>query len=61
LISNLQTDAKPIKDAMNQFNTFLNDLETKYINNKIIFLTDNPAFDIANLDYNLGQLFVYES
>jgi len=55
LIRELKRDTIPQPVALQYFSSFLDSLENKYPENthKIKFLSDNAAFDIATLDYNL--------
>jgi hypothetical protein len=55
LITTLQTGAVSLKDAMDALVSWLNELEILYPSRdyKIKFLSDNPSFDIGNLDWYL--------
>lgn len=50
-----QKDAVEPPIAWNMINEFINNLEKKYPDKKIKFLTDNAAFDIARIDFNLEK------
>jgi len=52
---NCTSNPDPISQAegWSKIANFINELETKYKNRKIVFLSDNPSFDVANIDYYL--------
>lgn len=55
LIDTLKTNAVSLKDAIDMLVDWLNELERLYppTDYKIKFLSDNPSFDIGNLDWYL--------
>jgi len=53
LLKFIRENAKPIVEVMTEFAKFIDDLESKY--QKIVFVSDNPAFDIGAIDYYLHK------
>lgn len=55
IINKLKDGAKPVHEEMQRFCAWLNGLEKTYVGHRIKFLSDNPSFDIAFIDYNLDK------
>lgn len=55
IIEGCKENALPPEQAWKQIGKFIDSLEKSYPNDNIKFLSDNPSFDIANIDYNLEK------
>lgn len=53
LLKRIQEHAIPSPDAWFTFKEWIDGLETKYPDDTIIFLSDNPVYDIGKLDFHL--------
>jgi len=53
VLKKIDANAKPLAQQIRDFAKFLDKLEVTHKKRKIVFLSDNPAFDIAWVDYFL--------
>jgi len=53
LLNNIKKDAVPQEQGWKSISTFLTELEQQHPKSRIVVCSDNPAFDLTLMDYNL--------
>jgi hypothetical protein len=53
ILDDIRKEAVDSKSAWNEIGQFLDRLSDKYPNSNIVILSDNPAFDLSRIDYEL--------
>jgi hypothetical protein len=53
ILENIRREAVPLEQAWKSIADFLTSLETDYPESNVLICSDNPAFDLTFIDYNL--------